>query len=154
MPTKLWDPPRELVENALMTTYMRERGFESYEELRDQIVTPEQAREIARLYLIHIDSMKSDFNVWHTSWAISNLYKLGDAAVKAELEVAYQKAIKQPDRLTGLIKNAANNHINNEKIFTGFIHGGGMFYAHGHLVVPGNKDFLQSYEEYREKEKK
>lgn len=122
--------------------------------LRDQIVTPEQAREIARLYLIHIDSMKSDFNIWHTTWAISNLYKLGDAAVKAELEVAYQKALKQPDRLSGLIKNALNNHINNEKIFTGFIHGGGLFYAHGHLVVPGNKDFIQSYEEYREKEKK
>jgi acetoacetyl-CoA synthetase len=34
MGQKLWDPPRELVENALMTTYMRERGFESYEELR------------------------------------------------------------------------------------------------------------------------
>src|ERR1044072_544814 len=33
MPTKLWDPPRELVENALMTKYMRslDRGFESYE---------------------------------------------------------------------------------------------------------------------------
>jgi acetoacetyl-CoA synthetase len=36
MGQKLWDPPRELVENALMTKYMRslDRGFESYEELR------------------------------------------------------------------------------------------------------------------------
>src|SRR5215217_5604976 len=35
MGQKLWDPPAELVENALMTKYMRslERGFESYEEL-------------------------------------------------------------------------------------------------------------------------
>lgn len=122
--------------------------------LRDQIVTPEQAKEIGDLYLSRIDGMKSDFNVWHTSWAISNLYKLGDDAVKAQLETAYQKAIKQPDRLTGLIKNAANNHINNEKITTGFIHIGGELYAHGHLVVPGDKKFIQSYEEFREKEKK
>jgi acetoacetyl-CoA synthetase len=35
MPTKLWDPPRELVDGALMTRYMRwlDRGFEGYEEL-------------------------------------------------------------------------------------------------------------------------
>jgi acetoacetyl-CoA synthetase len=35
MGQKLWDPPAELVENALMTKYMRSlgRGFESYEEL-------------------------------------------------------------------------------------------------------------------------
>src|SRR5215211_675210 len=35
MGQKLWDPLAELVENALMTKYMRslERGFESYEEL-------------------------------------------------------------------------------------------------------------------------
>ncbi len=36
MPTKLWEPPEELVEGALMTRYMRwlDRGFESYEDLR------------------------------------------------------------------------------------------------------------------------
>jgi acetoacetyl-CoA synthetase len=35
MPTKLWDPPEELVENALMTKYMRwlDRGFETYDDL-------------------------------------------------------------------------------------------------------------------------
>jgi acetoacetyl-CoA synthetase len=35
MPTKLWEPPRELVDGALMTRYMRwlDRGFEGYEEL-------------------------------------------------------------------------------------------------------------------------
>jgi hypothetical protein len=122
--------------------------------LRDQFVTPEQASEISKLYLDHIDGMNSDFNIWHTSWAIANLYKLGDPAVKAELETAYQKAIKQPERLTGLFKSAANAHINNEKITTGFIHIGGVSYARGHLVVPGNKKFLQSYEEYRQKEAK
>jgi hypothetical protein len=122
--------------------------------LRDQYVTPEQAREISKLYLDHIDGMKSDFNIWHTSWAIANLYKLGDVDVKAELETAFQKAITQPERLSGLVKDAANHHINNEKITTGFIHIGGVAYARGHLVVPGNRKFLQSYEQYRKKEGK
>src|ERR687897_1527547 len=36
MGQKLWEPPAKLVENALMTRYMRslDRGFESYEDLR------------------------------------------------------------------------------------------------------------------------
>jgi acetoacetyl-CoA synthetase len=33
MPTLLWEPPAELVERAVMTRFMRERGFESYEDL-------------------------------------------------------------------------------------------------------------------------
>jgi acetoacetyl-CoA synthetase len=33
MPTLLWEPPAELVERAVMTRYMRERGFESYDEM-------------------------------------------------------------------------------------------------------------------------
>jgi hypothetical protein len=122
--------------------------------LRDQVVTPEQASEISKLYLDHIDGMTSEFNIWHASWAIANLYKLGDDAVKAELERAFAKAIGQPNRLTGLSQSAAIAHINGQKVTTGFIHFGGVAYAHGRLVVPGNKDFLQSYEEYRKKEAK
>ena len=33
MPTPLWTPPAELTERAVMTRYMRERGFESYDDL-------------------------------------------------------------------------------------------------------------------------
>jgi acetoacetyl-CoA synthetase len=33
MPTLLWEPPPELVERALMTHFMRERGFADYEQL-------------------------------------------------------------------------------------------------------------------------
>jgi acetoacetyl-CoA synthetase len=33
MPTLLWEPPAELVERAVMTRYMRERGLGTYEEL-------------------------------------------------------------------------------------------------------------------------
>jgi hypothetical protein len=122
--------------------------------MRDQVVTPEQARTIADLYLTHIDSMKIPFNIWHSSWAISNLYRLGDAAVKVEMETAYQKAKKQPERLTGGVKNIANYHINGDKIVSGFIHFGGRGYARGHLVAPGNKRYIQSYDAYCKKKKK
>jgi acetoacetyl-CoA synthetase len=33
MPTLLWEPPAEMVERAVMTRYMRERGFSTYDEL-------------------------------------------------------------------------------------------------------------------------
>jgi acetoacetyl-CoA synthetase len=33
MPTLLWEPPAELVERAVMTRYMRERGFDDYHDL-------------------------------------------------------------------------------------------------------------------------
>lgn len=121
--------------------------------LRDQVVTSAQARTIADLYLTHIDSMKSSFIIWHSSWGIANLYRLGSDSVKAELEAAYQKAKKQPDRMEK-DKGIANAHINSEKLVTGFIHVGGRSYAHRHLVVPGNRKYLQSYEEYRKKEEK
>jgi len=122
--------------------------------IRDQVVTPAQARTISGLYLTHIDSMKNGFNIWHSSWAISNLYRFGDDAVKAELEAAYQKAKTQPERLKGGQKKIANSHINGEKMVTGFIHAGGRSYAKRHLVVPGNKKYVQSYQEYLDKQKK
>ncbi len=122
--------------------------------LRDQVVTPAQAHIISDLYLTHIDSMKSPFNIWHSSWAISNLYRFGNEEVKTELEKAYQKAKLQPERLKGGIKKIANSHINGEKMVTGFIHIGGRSYAKRHLVVPGNKKYVQSYEEYKKQEKK
>jgi hypothetical protein len=122
--------------------------------LRDQVVTPAQAHIISGLYLARIDSMKSPFNIWHSSWAIANLYRFGNETVKTELEQAYQKAKKQPERLKGSTKKIANAHINGERMVTGFIHAGGRAYAKRHLVVPGNKKYVQSYEEYKEKEKK
>jgi hypothetical protein len=121
--------------------------------LRDQVVTPAQAHEISTLYMQHIDSMKNDFNIWHSSWAIANLYRFGDEAVKKELEAAYQKAKKQPERIKGNTKKIAESHINGKKPVTGFIHAGGRSYAKRHLVVPGNKRYVQSYEEYKKKER-
>jgi hypothetical protein len=95
----------------------------------------------------------SPFNIWHASWAIADLYRLGDDSVKAVLETAYRKAKQQPERLGGFEKAIANEHINGEELVTGFIHLGGMYYARRHLVAPGNKNYLQSYKEYRDNEK-
>jgi hypothetical protein len=120
--------------------------------LKDQVVTPQQARTIAQLYLDHIDGMTIGFNIWHASWAIANLYRLGSTEVKAELETAYQKAIIQPERLEGDMKETANDHINGKKLVTGFIHVGGLAYAYGHLVVPGNNKYIQSYQDYLDQE--
>lgn len=123
--------------------------------LRDQIVTPSQAKTISELYLSKIDNMKSDFNIWHSSWAISNLYRFGDDGVKKELETAYQKAKKQPERIQKRgTKKLANRHVNGKRTVTGFIHAGGRSYAKRHLVVPGNKRYVQSYEEYLQTQKK
>src|SRR5687767_1832211 len=82
--------------------------------LKDQIVTPKQAKVIAELYLSNIDRIVSAFNIWHAAWAISNLYRFGDNAVKKELEEAYQVAKKEPDRISDDddFKGAAVDHIN------------------------------------------
>ena len=121
--------------------------------IRDQIVTPAQARVISELYLSKIDSMNSDFNIWHSSWAVSNLYRFGNDSVKHELLIAYQKAKQEPERIARKgTRKLANRHINGRRTVTGFIHAGGRSNAKRHLVVPGNKRYLQSYEEYRKKE--
>src|SRR5687767_7427167 len=124
--------------------------------LKDQIVTPQQAKVISELYLTNLDRIVTPFNIWHAAWAISNLYRLGNDAVKAELESAYQIAKKEPDRISDDddFKGAAMDHINGTKLTTGFIHFGGMSYAYDHLVVPGNKKYIQSYEEYKTREEK
>ena len=51
--------------------------------MRDQIITPAQAARICKLYFAHIESMKSDFDLWHFAWAIRNLYDGGSAEVQA-----------------------------------------------------------------------
>jgi len=124
--------------------------------LKDQIITPQQAKKISELYLTNLDRIVSPFNIWHAAWAISNLYRFGNDEVKAELETAYQIAIKEPNRISDEddFKGAAIDHINGKKMTTGFIHIGGMTYAYEHLVVPGNNKYIQSYNEYKAREEK
>jgi hypothetical protein len=112
--------------------------------IRDQHVSPEQAADVSGLYFTHIDELERDFNVWHLTWAVANMYRHGDDEVKAELAEAYADAQTRARDLGGL----ADKHVNGDKLYMGDAHIGGRAYAHNHVVVPGDEDYLQSYEEY------
>ena len=117
--------------------------------IRDQPVTEAQALWISELYFQYIDRIENDsssgFNVWHLTWAISNLYRLGDPNVQRALFDAHADAAK---RVKELDSNVATLHFSDDKIYMGDAHGGGRAYAHKHLVVPGNDDYLQSVLDY------
>jgi hypothetical protein len=124
--------------------------------MRDQVVTAEQAAEISVVYFKHIDAVDTEerkgrkFMVWHITWAISNLYRLGDEGVQKALETAYKDAEKRVEKLD---MNLATKLFKDEEIYMGDAHGGGRGYAKKHLVVPGNDKYLQSFDEYLENRK-
>jgi hypothetical protein len=118
--------------------------------IRDQVFTGAQASEIAKMYFDKIDKLNNDFSIWHLAWAVSNIYRNGNDEVKNAINDAYLDAVKRPERLKNF-KSIANLHINGDKIYMGDIHGLGRAYAHSHIIAPGNKKYLQSYEEYEEK---
>ena len=119
--------------------------------LRDQVLTADQAAGVSKLYFTYIERIDSDeqkgrdFSVWHLTWAISNMYRLGDEEVQKTLDDAYRDAAVRVDNLD---RKVAYTHFSGDKIYMGFAHGGGKAYARNHLVVPGNDDYLQSYETY------
>ncbi len=115
--------------------------------LRDQFITPAQADTIHQLYFRHIDRLKSDFNVWHLTWAISNMYRSGNDSVRTVLERAMRDASKR----AGIMGGLADRHVNGEKIYHGDAHFLGRAYARKHLVAPNNKEYLQSAEDYSRK---
>lgn len=112
--------------------------------MRDQKITPAQADEVSRLYFAHIDSLQRSFNVWHLTWAVANMYRLGGAEVKAALQEAFNDASKRAADLSSV----ADRHVNGDKIYMGDAHIGGRHYARKHLVVPGNDRYLQSARSY------
>lgn len=119
--------------------------------LRDQPITAEQAARIETLYLDHIEAIDDPelrgrkFAVWHLTWAIANLYRFGDREVRAALAEAQADAV---ERAATLGRSSVVEHVSGERIYSGPAHGGGRAYARKHLVVPGNEDYLQSYDEY------
>lgn len=126
--------------------------------LRDQVITPGVAKTIADLYLNNIEKLYHsktftviDWNhaVWHFAWAVSNLYRNGNDAVKAELKVAYEDAITRPKTLDKFELVAIDNILSHE-ILMGDAHDMGHGFAQRHIVVLGNPDYVQSYEEYLE----
>ena len=126
--------------------------------LRDQAVTPEVAGAIAALYMAYIDSLYTaetvtliDWNhaVWHFAWAIANLYRNGDGAVKSQLQLAYDDA-KNRHATLKRFQLVALDHTQSEDISMGNAHEPGFNYAKTHVVVPGNPLYLQSFEQYLE----
>ena len=124
--------------------------------IRDQIITKEIAKTISTLYFKHIDGLYDsepftmiDWNhgVWHFAWAIANLYRNGDDAIKAELQLAYEDAIKRPQTLDKYELAAIDNVLSHE-VLMGDAHDMGHAFAQGHIVVPGNPDYVQSYQAY------
>ena len=126
--------------------------------IRDQVVTPEIAAKIAHLYFDNIEMLYTtepftiiDWNhaVWHFSWAISNLYRNGDTAVKAALQLAYEDAIIRPETLERYY-HIATHHIRNDTVVMGDIHTPAHNRMRQLVVAPGNPAYLQSFAEYEE----
>jgi len=126
--------------------------------IRDQVVTADIAAKIAQLYFDNIEMLYAtepftiiDWNhaVWHFSWAISNLYRNGDKAVKAALQLAYEDAITRPETLERY-NHIAIDHIRNDIVVMGDIHTPAHNRMQQLVVAPGNPDYLQSFAEYEE----
>ena len=127
--------------------------------IRDQVISPEIAKKVSELYFSNIDMLYEstaftaiDWNhaVWHFAWAISNLYRNGDAEVKTELQLAYEDAQKRPETLD-YFKYIAINYIRGESIVMGDIHTPAHEAVQKLIVAPGNPGYINSYEEYLEK---
>jgi len=124
--------------------------------IRDQIFYTEQAKKINDIYLENINKITSEFGIWHFAWAVSDIYRNGSEDIKKEIQPAYNDAVKRPITLKKFNK-IANEHINGKKIYMGNIHELGKYYAKTHLIVSGNKEYIQSIDDYKkikEKDKK
>lgn len=121
--------------------------------VRDQILNAAQAQKISELYFKYIDEIDSEtqesrsFAVWHITWAISNIYRQGEIEIQEIMKEAYRDAAKRVDKLEMKI---ATQHFYDKEIHMGDGHMLGHSYAKSHLVVPGNEDYIQSVEQYRQ----
>jgi hypothetical protein len=129
---------------------LKQGGFDSILTIwamRDQVINASQAERISSMYFNYIKTSKSDFGIWHIAWAISNFYRLGNDDIKSKLQPAYEDAIKRPDKMESF-KKTAIELINGKKIYMGFIHNLARSYALKHIVAPGNKEYLQSMDDF------
>ena len=124
--------------------------------IKDQELTALQAAKVNDLYLAHIDRIDSDeqkargFSVWHLTWAISNMYRLGGPDVKSALEASYNDASRRVDKAD---RRLTTKFFYDEKMTMGDAHFLGRRYAKSHLVVPNNEKYLQSFDEYMRRKK-
>lgn len=114
--------------------------------IRDQNFTKENAVEVERLYFKYILKMPGSFDTWHFTWAISNIYRQGNAEVQSVLQEAYDDA----SELASTISKTSDTLSNSEELYRGDVHFLGRGFAKSHLVVPGNNKYLQSAEEFFE----
>lgn len=113
--------------------------------MRNQFFNESQAETVSNLYFNYVDSLRR-FDVWHITWAVSDIYRLGSPSIRTVLDSAYKDASKRAQNTHRL----ANRMANSEKVYMGDAHSGGRAYARKHLVVPGNKKYLQSFDEFLE----
>jgi len=88
--------------------------------------------------------MDDYFRIWHFTWAISNIYRNGNVAVRVQLESAYQAATKRAKAAGGL----ADGHVN-RPIVMGDIHLPARYFVRSHVVAPGIRGYLQSLNDYK-----
>jgi len=112
--------------------------------IRDQHITPEQADRVADLYFEYIDTLEDEFEIWHLTWAVSNIYRQGPPKVRQVLSGAYTDATRR----AAVLSDVADTHANGERLYRGDVHVFGRGYARSHIVAPGNDRYLQSYQEY------
>jgi len=126
--------------------------------IRDQVISPATAKKISSLYLHNIARLyhakpfamiDSNHAVWHFAWAISNLYRNGNVEVKAALQSAYDDALMRPETLPRFRLIAIDNVLG-DHILMGDAHNMARSFVRKHVVVPGNPDYIQNYEEYVE----
>jgi hypothetical protein len=115
--------------------------------MRDQVVTPAQAKRISTIYFANIDSMNESFDVWHFTWAIRNLHDEGSAEVQRELAEAHADA-RERAKLQGGI---ADKMVNGTTLYHGDFHGLARGARKDMMVVPGDGDYTQSFEQFRRK---
>lgn len=116
-----------------------------YWAMRAQEITPEQAKEIDRVYWKVIDQMEyKEFHLWHYTWAIADLYRLGSPEVQEILQKAFDDAVP----LALAIEK--EKFVADSVLHLGFFHGGGWRAAKNYMVVPGNRKFTQNANEYIE----
>ncbi|ERP39132.1 hypothetical protein [Chitinivibrio alkaliphilus] len=116
--------------------------------IKDQELTAEEAARIGELYFTYKDNIETSFDQWHFTWAIANMYRLGDSAVQHELSYAYADALQWAQDLGRRGKRATRDTT----IYMGDAHSGGRLFARRHIVAPGNDSYLQSAEEYFRRE--
>lgn len=126
--------------------------------IRDQKISPAIAEQVSSLYFQYIDGLYDakavamlDWNhaVWHFAWAISNMYRNGDEQVKQKLQLAYEDALTRP-ATQERFKLIALEHVTGTVVTMGDMHERARDFAQKHIVVPGNPNYVQSYEEYLE----